>query len=70
LARFYGPDDFWELYDIKKDPHNLTNLYGQKGYEKVTASLKKELRTQILKYKDDDALKLLEQVPGTTLQPK
>jgi arylsulfatase A-like enzyme len=70
LARFYGPDDFWELYDIKKDPHNLTNLYGKKGYEKVTASLKKELRTQILKYKDDEALKLLEQAPAVRQQPK
>lgn len=63
LARFYGPDNFWELYDIQKDPHNLKNLYGQKGYEKVTASLKKQLKDQIVKYKDEEALKLMETNP-------
>ncbi|WP_128546187.1 sulfatase family protein [Larkinella soli] len=63
LARFYGPDSFWELYDIQKDPQNLKNLYGQKGYEKVTADLKAQLRQQILRYKDDEALKLLESDP-------
>ena len=55
-----GPKDFWELYDIKKDPHNLHNLYGQKGYEAITADLKKKLTEQIKKYKDDEALKLVE----------
>ncbi|MBN8825243.1 MULTISPECIES: sulfatase [unclassified Spirosoma] len=60
LARFYGPKDFWELYDIKKDPHNLHNLYGQKGYETITADLKKKLTEQIKKYKDDEALKLVD----------
>lgn len=59
LARFYGPKDFWELYDIKKDPHNLHNLYGQKGYEAITADLKTKLTKQIQQYKDDEALKIL-----------
>jgi len=63
LARFYGPDNFWELYDIQKDPHNLKNLYGQKGYENVTVSLKKQLKDQIVKYKDEEALKLIEANP-------
>lgn len=61
LAHFYGPENFWELYDIQKDPHNLRNLYGQKGYEKVTALLKKYLKEQIVRYNDEEALKLLEQ---------
>lgn len=60
LARFYGPDDFWELYDIQKDPQNLKNLYGAKGYETITASLKTKLKEQIVKYKDDEALKLFD----------
>lgn len=60
LARFYGPKDFWELYDIKKDPHNLHNLYGTKGYDVITANLKTRLKAQIQKYKDDEALALLE----------
>ncbi|WP_345271495.1 sulfatase family protein [Nibrella viscosa] len=63
IARFYGPDNFWELYDIQKDPHNLKNLYGQKGYEKITASLKAQLREHIVRNKDDEALKLFESSP-------
>ncbi|HLL97186.1 MAG TPA: sulfatase [Spirosoma sp.] len=63
LAHFYGPDHFWELYDIQKDPQNLRNLYGQKGYERVTAALKKQLKEQIVKYKDEEALKLVEANP-------
>ncbi len=58
LARFYGPASFWELYDIQKDPHNLTNLYGKKGYQKITADLKKQLKGEIELCKDDDALAL------------
>lgn len=63
LARFYGPKDFWELYDIKKDPHNLHNLYGQKGYETITADLKQKLTEQIKKYKDNDALNIVASNP-------
>jgi len=33
----------WELYDLRKDPHEMTNLYGQKSAGKITASLKKQL---------------------------
>lgn len=34
----------WELYDLKNDPYELNNLYGQKGYEKITKELKAELQ--------------------------
>ena len=61
LVRFYGPANFWELYDIQKDPHNLTNVYGKKGHEKITADLKKQLKGEIETYKDDEALALFEQ---------
>ncbi len=30
LIRFYGPADFWELYDLKKDPGELQNIYNKK----------------------------------------
>lgn len=60
LVRFYGPKDFWELYDLKKDPHELHNLYGQQSYEALMADLKMKLRAQIQKYKDDEALKLFD----------
>ena len=57
--RFYGPSDSWELYDLKKDPHEVNNLYGQKGYEKLTATLKDKLKKLMIRYKDTDALKIL-----------
>ncbi len=63
IARFYGPDNFWELYDIQKDPQNLKNLYGAKGYEQITATLKSQLKAHIVKNNDDDALKLFESSP-------
>ena len=60
LVRFYGPGDSWELYDLKKDPMQLRNIYGMKGTEKITAGLKEELRRQIVHYDDDEALKILD----------
>lgn len=63
LIRFYGPKDFWELYDLKKDPHEVRNLYGQNGYKTLTADLKTKLRKQIQLYKDDEALQLFDRKP-------
>ena len=63
LIRFYGPKNFWELYDLKKDPHELHNVYGQKGYEPLTATLKTALRKQIQQYKDNEALQLFKDKP-------
>lgn len=38
-----------ELYDLQNDPHELHNLYGQPGYEKIT----KELQKTLDKYRKD-----------------
>lgn len=35
--------DYYELYDLQTDPHELNNVYGQKGYEKVAKSMMKQL---------------------------
>lgn len=43
LIHFYNNIDEWELYDLKKDPMEMNNLYGKKGYEKVTKKMHKEL---------------------------
>ena len=58
LIRFYGPRDAWELYDLREDPHELKNRYGEKGYEQLTATLKKKLTTLARQYKDDEALRI------------
>ncbi len=61
FARFYGPKNFWELYDIKKDPHNLNNLYGKPAYKFVIEKLKKALKNQIVQLKDEEALEIFNQ---------
>jgi arylsulfatase A-like enzyme len=60
LVRFYNPGNSWELYDLKKDPHQVNNIYGQKGMEKTTALLKEKLKQLMIQYKDTAALKILE----------
>ncbi len=34
----------WELYDMKNDPNEMNNIYGDPRYTKVTAELKAELK--------------------------
>ena len=43
LIHFYNDIDEWELFDLRSDPQELHNLYGQKGYETVTKDLKSRL---------------------------
>lgn len=44
---YFEPQDnavnYNELYDLQNDPHELNNLYGKPGYEKITKQLQKEL---------------------------
>lgn len=44
LIHFYNDIDTWELYDLKKDPMQMNNIYGKKGTEKLTKKLKDELK--------------------------
>lgn len=59
LVRFYGPSDFWELYDLSKDPQEMNNLYALKGYKQIIASLKAKLKDLIRQYDDRDAEQIL-----------
>lgn len=43
LIRFYNDTTYWELYDLKQDPTEMHNLYGQPGTDSITEYLKKEL---------------------------
>ncbi|MCB1133709.1 MAG: sulfatase [Verrucomicrobiae bacterium] len=53
LMHFYQFGDEWELYDLEKDPGELTNLYAQPGTENLTADLKKQLEDLRAFYQDD-----------------
>lgn len=58
LIRFYTRVECWELYDLQKDPNETDNVFGKKGYEKVTTDLKVQLKRLIDKYEDEDAAKI------------
>lgn len=65
LIYFYGllregraPEACWELYDLKEDPHERVNVYGNPEYARVTADLKEQLNALRRKYNDtEDPLK-------------
>ncbi|MEF8846015.1 MAG: sulfatase [Bacteroidales bacterium] len=51
LMHFYYDIDTWELYDLKKDPKEMNNLYGKEGYDEITRRLKEQLEELRDKYK-------------------
>ena len=56
LIHFYYDVDVWELYDLKKDPHELNNLMNDPVYDKIKAELMQKLKGLRKKYDDSDAL--------------
>lgn len=60
LIHFYNDIDSWELFDLKKDPSEMNNLYGKAGYEKITEKLRKEMAKLQLQYDDPIESKLKE----------
>lgn len=60
----FGPsfEPEWELYDLKKDPHEMNNVYSKPEYRKIVIELKREilrLRTE-LEDTDNDSPKMKE----------
>lgn len=58
LIHFYNDIDVWELYDLKEDPEEIHNLYGQPGYEEVTRQMKDELNQLQEQYDDPIRFKM------------
>ena len=48
----YTPD--WELYDLKKDPAQMHNIYHEKGNEQLIHKLKTKLLELKHQYEDTD----------------
>lgn len=61
LIRFYKRVKGWELYDLQADPQEMHNIYGEKSARKIIGKLYKELNKQLLKFDDQDALKVLQE---------
>ena len=53
---YFWTKDQWELFDLRADPYELHNLYGEAGQEALTASLKTELARLKREARDDDQL--------------
>jgi arylsulfatase A-like enzyme len=58
LIHFYYDIDEWELYDLKKDPDEMKNVYNVPAYQGVRDSLTNQLRLLQKKYLDSDSLAL------------
>ena len=56
LVRFYYDVDEWEMYDRKKDPYELNNIYNDNNYSEVREDLHTRLELLRKKYKDSDEL--------------
>jgi len=64
LVHFYYSDvDYWELFDLQKDPHELRSVYDQPEY----ALTQKELHTELKRLRSE--LKVSEQDPPESLPP-
>jgi arylsulfatase A-like enzyme len=52
LIHFYDPGNAWELYDLKNDPQEMHNLYGNAKYGETIDKLKVQLKALQQKYND------------------
>ncbi len=66
LIHFYNDIDEWELYDLKEDPHELHNLYGNPAYREVTGRMMHELDSLQTLY--DDPIRLQYPTPDTAAE--
>ena len=56
LMHFYHDVDEWELYDRKKDPQEMKNVYSDPAYSGIVEKLKVELAEMRKYYKDSPEL--------------
>ncbi len=56
LAHFYYDVDEWELYDRKRDPQEMNNVYNDSSYSDIVKELKTKLTELRVKYKDSKEL--------------
>ncbi|WP_281614973.1 sulfatase [Flammeovirga sp. SubArs3] len=56
LIHYYYDVDEWELFDRKKDPNELRNVYDDPAYAATVTQLKKDLADLRVKYKDSSEI--------------
>ncbi len=62
LAHFYYSIDQWELYDLEKDPQQMTNVINHEEYQSVIPQLKQELKTLMNTYDNDLSLEKFREI--------
>ncbi len=60
LIHFYHDIDEWELYDLKKDPKEMKNVFNDPVYANIIKELKSELKKLRKKYKDTTGSPMLD----------
>ena len=53
LIHFYDPIDSWELYDLRKDPYEMKNVYADPQYRQKVVALKEMLKKLQARYGDE-----------------
>jgi len=57
LIHFYYDIDEWELYDLKKDPDEMRNVFNDPGYTSVKDSLLQQLQVLQNQYGDSASVR-------------
>jgi hypothetical protein len=57
--------DVWELYDLDKDPNEMTNLIDDPLYKKIRSKLKQDLNDLKTQYGNNLSLEELRQISDT-----
>ena len=52
LIHFYNDIDAWELYDLEKDPSEMSNLINDPTYDEIQRKLRQELNKLQIQYHD------------------
>lgn len=52
---FFQTPAAWEFYDLKNDPHEMDNKYGDEAYDSIIKDLKGRLKALRAKVKEDDS---------------
>ena len=69
LMRFYQFDE-WEFYDLKTDPDERTNLYGDPAHADTIAMMKKKLEQLRVHYDDDSDLSVKPEAWQQKVRPR
>ncbi len=52
LIHYHSEGDYWELFDLEQDPHEVNNVYGETEYADVQEEMKGELARLRDQYRD------------------